>query len=152
MTNVWYAKHILWLWWKDVFANFTSPKSRIALQVAWKMAPCDRAFKLSQILLQNWPDYTSIRSSSELYCKLLDKHTSKNLKRLTGSLGSSHAYCTVYHFSAEIWNKQNRKEISVLKRNISLRAKKTREPTPPSPPTPPSGKRKFKKIGGGGYL
>ena len=27
-----------------VFANFTSPKSRIALRVARKIAPCDRAF------------------------------------------------------------------------------------------------------------
>ena len=31
------------LWWKRVFANFTSTKSRIALQVARKIAPCDRA-------------------------------------------------------------------------------------------------------------
>ena len=32
-------------WWKLVFANFISPKSRIALQVARKIAPCDRALR-----------------------------------------------------------------------------------------------------------
>ena len=44
-TNVWYVKTILAckLWWKRVFANFRSTKSRIALQVARKIAPCDRA-------------------------------------------------------------------------------------------------------------
>ena len=31
---------------EHVFANFTSPKSRIALQVARKIAPCDRALRL----------------------------------------------------------------------------------------------------------
>ena len=30
------------LWWKRVFANFTSIKSRIALQVARKIARCDK--------------------------------------------------------------------------------------------------------------
>ena len=29
--------------WKRVFANFTSSKSKIALQVARKITPCDRA-------------------------------------------------------------------------------------------------------------
>ena len=32
---------------KHVFANITSPKSRIALQVARKIAPCDRALNES---------------------------------------------------------------------------------------------------------
>ena len=36
-------EYICKLWWKRVFANFTSTKSRIALQVARKIAPCDRA-------------------------------------------------------------------------------------------------------------
>ena len=31
------------LWWKRVFSNFTSTKSKIALQVARKIAPCDWA-------------------------------------------------------------------------------------------------------------
>ena len=44
LTNVWHAKkNIGKRWWKLVFANFTSPKNRITLQVAWKIAPCDRA-------------------------------------------------------------------------------------------------------------
>ena len=33
--------------WKHVFANFPSPKSRIALQVARKIAPCDKAFSIN---------------------------------------------------------------------------------------------------------
>ena len=36
-------EYISKLWWKRVFANFTSTKSKIALQVARKIAPCDRA-------------------------------------------------------------------------------------------------------------
>ena len=36
-------EYISKLWWERVFANFTSTKSRIALQVARKIAPCDRA-------------------------------------------------------------------------------------------------------------
>ena len=45
VTNVWYVKNIFANCdrWKRVFANFTSTKSRIALQVARKIAPCDRA-------------------------------------------------------------------------------------------------------------
>ena len=44
VTNVWYVKeYISKLWWKRVFANFPSTKGRIALQVARKIAPCDRA-------------------------------------------------------------------------------------------------------------
>ena len=44
VTNVWYVKTIISkLWWKRVFANFTFIKSRIALQVGRKIAPCDRA-------------------------------------------------------------------------------------------------------------
>ena len=31
--------------WKLVFANFISPKSRTALQIARKIAPCDRALR-----------------------------------------------------------------------------------------------------------
>ena len=48
VTNVWYVKNFISkLWWKRVFAIFTSTKSRIALQVARKIAPCDRAFSAS---------------------------------------------------------------------------------------------------------
>ena len=41
-TNVWCEEYISKLWWKRVFANFISTKSRIALQVARKIAPCNR--------------------------------------------------------------------------------------------------------------
>ena len=34
-----------------VFTNFTSPKSKIALQVARKIAPCDRAFRVRMYLI-----------------------------------------------------------------------------------------------------
>ena len=34
-----------------VFTNFTSPKSRIALQVARKIAQCDRAFRVRMCLI-----------------------------------------------------------------------------------------------------
>ena len=39
------SEYISNLWWKLVFANFTSLKSRIALQVARKIAPCVRALR-----------------------------------------------------------------------------------------------------------
>ena len=44
VTNVWYVKNILANCNRKqhVFANFGSPRSRIALQVARKIAPCDR--------------------------------------------------------------------------------------------------------------
>ena len=39
------------LWWKHVFANLTSTKSRIAFQVARKIASCDRALNISKFKL-----------------------------------------------------------------------------------------------------
>ena len=42
-------EYISKLRWRRVFANFTSSKGRIALQVARKIAPCDRAFKLGAV-------------------------------------------------------------------------------------------------------
>jgi hypothetical protein len=40
-------ENISGVWWRLVFGNFTSLKSRIALQVARKIAPSNMAFRLS---------------------------------------------------------------------------------------------------------
>ena len=58
MTNVWCVKNTLANCDGNLFANFTSPKSRIALQVARKIAPCDRALVLTLINLLYF--YTSV--------------------------------------------------------------------------------------------
>ena len=73
VTNVWYVKNIIIskLWWKRVFANFTSTKSRIALQVARKIAPCDRA--LIHVCLAYTYFYTQDKFSV-LYLNLIDSN------------------------------------------------------------------------------
>ena len=53
VTNAWYVENILANCDETCIANFTSPKSRIALQVARKIALSDRAFSLGKPICCN---------------------------------------------------------------------------------------------------
>ena len=74
MTNVWYVKNILANCNGTCICQYYISKSRIALQVARKIAPCDRAVKELQLIFTmqdvSW-NYSNLADSIRCTYKLV---------------------------------------------------------------------------------
>ena len=97
------------LWWKRVFANFTSTKSRIALQVTKIIAPCDRALIhvcLAYLFLHSGQVLSSFKCYfKRKYLNLIDSNCDVDESCPCFFIGTVHAAgpeCIYYQYICDI--------------------------------------------------